>query len=62
MAELTVSEILAKALKKEGTDANVQIRGVSPRVLGVRDNVKLVEGRFVSPGLAEAVVQTLGEL
>jgi putative ABC transport system permease protein len=37
-------------------DANVQIRGVSPRVLGVRDNVRIVEGRFLTPGLAEAVV------
>jgi putative ABC transport system permease protein len=37
-------------------DANVQVRGVSPRVLEVRDNVRLVEGRFLTPGLAEAVV------
>jgi putative ABC transport system permease protein len=37
-------------------DANVQIRGVTPRVLEVRDNVKIVEGRFLTPGLAEAVV------
>ncbi len=37
-------------------DANVQVRGVSPHVLEVRDNVKLVEGRFLTPGLAEAVV------
>jgi putative ABC transport system permease protein len=37
-------------------DANVQIRGVSPRVLEVRDNVKIVEGRFLTPGLAEVVV------
>lgn len=37
-------------------DANVQIRGVSPRVLEVRDNVRVVEGRFLTPGLAEAVV------
>jgi putative ABC transport system permease protein len=37
-------------------DANVQIRGVSPRVLEVRDNVRIVEGRFLTPGLAEAVV------
>ncbi len=43
-------------LRETGTDANVQVRGVSPRVLGVRDNVKLVEGRFLQPGLAEAVV------
>jgi putative ABC transport system permease protein len=43
-------------LRETGTDANVSVRGVSPRVLGVRDNVKLVEGRFLQPGLAEAVV------
>jgi len=43
-------------LRKTGTDANVQVRGVSSRVLGVRDNVKLVEGRFLRPGLAEAVI------
>jgi putative ABC transport system permease protein len=43
-------------LRDTGTDANVSVRGVLPRVLGVRDNVKLVEGRFIQPGLAEAVV------
>jgi putative ABC transport system permease protein len=43
-------------LRETGTDANVQVRGVSSRVLGVRDNVKLVEGRFLQPGLAEAVI------
>lgn len=37
-------------------DANVQIRGVTARVLEVRDNVRIVEGRFLTPGLAEAVV------
>jgi putative ABC transport system permease protein len=39
-----------------GTDANVQVRGVSPRVLEVRSNVKVVAGRFFQPGLAELVV------
>ncbi len=53
-AEVVV--IVALPLRETGTDANVQVRGVSPRVLGVRDNVKLVEGRFLRPGLAEAVV------
>lgn len=43
-------------LRETGTDANVQVRGVSARVLSVRDNVKLVEGRFIQPGLAEAVI------
>jgi putative ABC transport system permease protein len=50
--------VVIAALPMRGTDAdaNVQIRGVSPRVLSVRDNVKVVEGRFLRPGLAEAVV------
>jgi putative ABC transport system permease protein len=43
-------------LRETGTDANVSVRGVSPRVLRVRDNVKIVEGRFIQPGLAEAVI------
>ncbi len=48
--------IVALPLRDTGTDANVQVRGVSQRVLDVRENVKLVEGRFLRPGLAEAVV------
>jgi putative ABC transport system permease protein len=50
--------VVIAALPMRGTDAdaNVQIRGVSPHVLEVRDNVKIVEGRFLKPGLAEAVV------
>jgi putative ABC transport system permease protein len=37
-------------------EANVLIRGVGPRVLKVRDQVRIVEGRFLTPGLAEVVV------
>jgi putative ABC transport system permease protein len=48
--------IAALPLRATGTDANVQVRGVSPRVLEVRDNVRIVEGRFLRPGLPEAVV------
>jgi putative ABC transport system permease protein len=48
--------IAALGMRHSDGEANVQIRGVQPRVLGVRDNVKLVEGRFLTPGLAEAVV------
>jgi putative ABC transport system permease protein len=48
--------IAALPMRSSDADANVQIRGVSPRVLSIRDNVKLVEGRFLRPGLAEAVV------
>ena len=53
-AEVVV--IAAIPMRGEDGEANVQVRGVSPRVLAVRDNVKLVEGRFLKPGLAEAVV------
>jgi putative ABC transport system permease protein len=39
-----------------GTDANVQIRGVSKNVLQIRNKVKIVEGRMFQPGLNEVVV------
>jgi putative ABC transport system permease protein len=39
-----------------GTDANVQLRGVSPNVLAIRSNVKIIEGRMFRPGLSELVV------
>ena len=39
-----------------GTDANVQIRGVSKNVLQIRNKVKIVEGRMFQPGLDEVVV------
>ena len=42
-------------LKATGTDANVQVRGVSPKALTVR-NIKVVTGRFFQPGLDELVV------
>ena len=48
--------IAAFPLASTGTDANVQVRGVSPRALEVRDNVRITAGRFFQPGLAELVV------
>ncbi len=48
--------IAAFPLAKTGTMANVQVRGVSPRVLEVRDNVRVTAGRFFQPGLGELVV------
>ena len=48
--------IAAFPLKSTGTDANVQVRGVSPKALEVRDNVKMYQGRFFEPGLNELVV------
>ncbi len=43
-------------LKATGTDANVQVRGASPKALEVRDTIKVVSGRFFQPGLNELVV------
>ncbi|HEY6273229.1 MAG TPA: ABC transporter permease, partial [Terriglobales bacterium] len=48
--------VAAFPLRSTGTDANVQVRGVSPKALQVRSNIKIVEGRFFQPGLAELVV------
>ena len=45
-------------LRATGTDANVQVRGVSGNVLTIRRNVNIVEGRMFQPGLSELVVGT----
>ncbi len=39
-----------------GTQANVELRGVSPNVLEIRKQVKIVEGRMFRGGMAEVVV------
>jgi putative ABC transport system permease protein len=39
-----------------GTQANVEIRGVSPNVLEIRKQVKIAEGRMFHGGLAEVIV------
>jgi putative ABC transport system permease protein len=39
-----------------GTDANVQVRGVSPNVLRIRTFVRITQGRMFKPGLSELVV------
>ena len=46
----------ALPLRQTGTDANVSVRGVQPRALQVHRQVRLVEGRFLTPGIAEAIV------
>jgi putative ABC transport system permease protein len=58
-APLVTAEVVvvgALPMKSTGTDANVQIRGVSPKALDVRRHVRLMEGRFFTPGLPEMVV------
>jgi len=56
MASPEVVVVAALPLEKTGTDALVQVRGVTPRALEVHDRVKVVEGRFFTPGLLEFVV------
>jgi putative ABC transport system permease protein len=56
---LVSSEVVVIAsfpLKATGTDANVQVRGVSSNVLEVRRNVRMTQGRFLKPGVSELVV------
>jgi putative ABC transport system permease protein len=58
-APLVTSEVVVVApfpLKSTGTDANVQVRGVSANVLAIRRGVKIIEGRMFNPGLSELVV------
>ncbi len=53
------SEVVVVApfpLRSTGTDANVQVRGVSPNVLDVRRNIKIIQGRMFQPGLSELIV------
>jgi len=47
--------VTALPLDSTGTDANVQVRGVSPRVLEVREGVHVSRGRFLRDGMTELV-------
>ena len=53
-AELFVVVDLPK--RSTGTVANVPLRGVEPAAFGVRDEVRLVEGRMFRPGTSEIIV------
>jgi putative ABC transport system permease protein len=58
-APLVTPEVVLVApipLKSTGTDANVQVRGVSKNVLEIRRQIKIVQGRMFTPGLTEIVV------
>jgi putative ABC transport system permease protein len=58
-APLVSPEVVTTAsfpLRSENGDANVQIRGVSPKALEVRSNIKMVKGRFLQAGLSEVVI------
>ena len=48
--------VIAHPSKKDASDANVPLRGVSPGALAVRPDVKIAEGRMFTPGTNEIVV------
>jgi putative ABC transport system permease protein len=55
---LVTAEVVLVApipLISTGTDANVEVRGVSKNVLEIRKNIKIIEGRMFTPGLNEIV-------
>lgn len=56
---LVTSEAVLMApipLVSSGAEANVELRGVSPNVLEIRKQVRIVQGRMFQPGLAEVIV------
>src|ERR1700674_921166 len=55
---LTPEDVLVAPIPmiSTGTDANVQIRGVSPNVLAIRRQIKFKVGRMFQPGLSELIV------
>ena len=48
--------VAAFPLRSTGTDANVQVRGVSAAALRVRNQIKIAQGRFFTSGLNELTV------
>jgi putative ABC transport system permease protein len=48
--------IVNHPMRRSGTDANVPLRGVSPAVLKVRNEVKITEGRMFELGRNEIIV------
>ncbi len=56
VASAEIVDLATFSLRKSGADANIQVRGVSPKALRVHDNVRIAAGRFLRPGLADLVV------
>jgi putative ABC transport system permease protein len=51
-----LSQVVNLPTRADGTDANVQFRGVGPSAWTLRPKLKIVEGRRFTPGLREIVV------
>ncbi|MGN6513460.1 MAG: ABC transporter permease, partial [Lysobacteraceae bacterium] len=51
-----LSQVVNLPSMADGTDTNVQFRGVGPQAWALRPKLRLVEGRKFTPGLREIVV------
>jgi putative ABC transport system permease protein len=51
-----LSHVANLPTRADGSDANVQLRGVGPEAWLVRDQVRIIEGRSFEPGVRELVV------
>lgn len=51
-----LSQVVNLPSRADGTDANVQFRGVGPSAWALRPNLRIVEGRRFGAGLREVVV------
>ena len=56
LASPELSQVVNLPSMADGTDANVQFRGVGPAGWAIRPELKIVEGRRFSPGLREIVI------
>jgi putative ABC transport system permease protein len=47
---------IANVMRKDGVEANVPIRGVTPQMFAVRPEIKLIEGRMFRDGINELII------
>jgi len=51
-----MSQVIYLPSRADGSEANVQLRGVGTRAWDIRSNVRIIEGRAFQPGLRELIV------
>jgi len=51
-----MAQVIYLNSRSDGSEANVQLRGVGPLAFDIRSNVRIIEGRAFQPGLREIIV------
>jgi len=51
-----MAQVIYLHSRADGSEANVQLRGVGPLAFDIRSNVRMIEGRPFQPGLREIIV------